>query len=75
MLGKKGHDVYYVDITHSKIKKSGYRVYKIIIPTLQPLYLNESEKKGCIREKRLKEVLSFFGKKKGYINTTPHPFM
>lgn len=69
----KGHRVWYVDITLDMFKSAGYRVYKVIIPSLQPLYLNESSKQ--LRLKRLKEISLYFNQKKFSINDYPHPFL
>lgn len=73
ILKKKGHTVYYTDITLPNFKKVGYLVYKVIIPTLQPLYLDEGYK--ILRLNRLKETAIFFGKKKFSLNRVPHPFL
>jgi len=72
-IQNKGLQVYYVDITLANFKKLNYSVYKAIIPGLQPLYLDESEKEWKID--RLKTVAHYFGKKKLVINTVPHPFL
>lgn len=40
-LREKDHDIYYVDITRPEVKKYGFVVIKAIIPSLQPLHLDE----------------------------------
>jgi ribosomal protein S12 methylthiotransferase accessory factor len=42
LLRKKGHKVYYVDITKPEVLKYGFKVIKTVIPSLHPLYLDES---------------------------------
>lgn len=73
ILNEKKCKVYYADITLPFLKKWDYKVYKVIIPYLQPLYLDEEEKE--LRRERLKEVSVFFGKKQFLINKIPHPFL
>lgn len=41
ILRNKKYSVYYVDITTPEVKKYGFTVVKVIIPQLQPLYLDE----------------------------------
>jgi len=75
MKNKKFH-IYYVNVTPSNFRKINYLVYKVIIPGLQPLYLNESCK--IIVMDRLKSVASYFGYYKNnkiIINPLPHPFL
>lgn len=70
---EKKISVFYVDITHKKLKNIGFLVYKIIIPELQSFYLVENHKK--INNRRLKAVANYFGKKSFVINKIPHPFL
>ncbi len=70
----KGYEIFYSDITSPQIKKFGYLVYKVFIPSLQPLYLREEEK-SFVNIKRLKKVAGYFGVKKAIINPVPHPFL
>ncbi len=72
-LMKKNLHIYHVDITHQVFKKSGYLVYKVLIPELQPLYLKEQHPE--IRRERLRAVAKFFGKRFSGINQIPHPFL
>lgn len=74
ILKKMGHKVFYVDLTASAFKRTGYVVYKVIIPSLQPLYLYEREKVHSLRINRLRQVAFFFGKKDLVLNRVPHPF-
>lgn len=73
LIHRSGHSVYYLDVTQSKFKKIGIRVYKVIIPMLQPLYLNEHLKE--INLTRLKKISLFFNQKNLHINKIPHPFL
>lgn len=72
-LKSKGFDIYYKDITLDIFRKLNLSVYKVIIPGLQPLYFNESNKELIME--RLKCVSGFFGRKKLSINKIPHPFL
>lgn len=75
ILKDKMHDIYYTDIALPFMRKMHYKVIKVIIPSLHPLYLFEKEKKFSIRKKRLNEVANFFGYKGLVINPIPHPFL
>lgn len=57
-LSRLGFQIYYVDITPKIIKNSSYRVYRTIIPLLQPLCLYKN--KTYINKKRLQSVFQFF---------------
>lgn len=74
ILKKKGHQAYYANITLEMYKKMNLFVYKVIIPSLQPLYL--SEKNRMINFNRLKTVSEYFGQKhKLPTNIIPHPIL
>lgn len=73
-LKNKGFDYYHVDVSADFLEKSGYKVYKVVIPGLQQLYLDEHEKKH-INIKRLHQFAQYFGVEKVVINTIPHPFL
>jgi ribosomal protein S12 methylthiotransferase accessory factor len=73
ILRGKGLQVYYADITLKNFRKINYLVYKVFIPSLQPLYLVEEEKE--LKMDRLKTVAEHFGKKNVIINEIPHPFL
>lgn len=72
ILYENGYQIFYADITPISFRKN-YLVYKILIPGLQPLYLNERKKE--VVQDRLKAVSFHFGKKKYKINSFPHPFL
>lgn len=74
-LKNKGLTVYGADITAPMFQKIGCLVYKIIIPNLQPLYLNEYEKERVINKKRLESIQKFTGNNSSEINSIPHPFL
>ncbi len=73
LLEKKGFQIYYADITLNFFRKSNYLVYKVVIPALQPLYLDEKYK--ILILDRLKTVSKFYNQKKITINNVPHPFL
>lgn len=78
LLEKANVEVYYVDITHSKMKKLGFRVVKVIIPQLQPLYLDE--KYPYFGGSRLYDVPVKLGllnspNQEKQLNKIPHPFL
>ena len=72
-LGRKGYDIYATDISVRKLSKIGYKVFKVLIPGLMPLYLYEDEKK-FINNKRLRAVCEWFGLPIKQ-NPVPHPFL
>lgn len=73
MLNKRNYNVYYIDITTNLFKKLNYFVYKIIIPGLQPLYLDEGHK--TLQYDRLNSVSRYFHKNALIINEVPHPLL
>ncbi len=73
ILKKNNLDAYYSDITLDNFTDIDYKVFKIIIPRLQPLYLNEKEKE--LKTGRIKEVADFFNVETGNFNQVPHPFI
>jgi len=72
-LSKKGFEIFYKDITLDFLKKYDVIVYKVLIPGLQPLYINEKQKE--YRVNRLHDVAKYFGKKDNSVNQIPHPFL
>ena len=70
---KKRIRIFYKDITIDNFRRLGYLIYKVVIPELQPLYLNENEKE--IKINRLKKVSLYFGQKDFHINDIPHFFL
>lgn len=81
LLGKlrdKVKEIYFVDITPKKAKDKGFCVVKVIIPEMQPLYLDE--RFPYLGGRRLYEVpfrLYLIDKqlKETELNKTPHPFL
>lgn len=65
--------LFYTLITPDFFQQIGGSVYKVIAPTLQPLYFNE--RKPFINTKRLKMLADYFQLSSSKINTTPHPIL
>ena len=72
-LSKNSLNAYSVLISKNIIPDDKYVVYKVIIPGLQPLYLDERAK--YVNSQRILEVVRHFGKKTFSVNTIPHPFL
>jgi len=70
-LKEKGFFIYYKDITANEFVTSVCKVYKVLIPGLQPLYLTKQEHNVA----RLSDVSVFFKQKKRIANIFPHPFL
>lgn len=70
---KKKYHVYYCDVTPVEIKKIGGFIYKIVIPSLQPFYIDEKLK--VINQNRLVDVAKYFNKSVTKPNPIPHPFL
>ena len=69
-------NTYFVDITTPDAKDFGFRVVKVVIPELQPLYLDERFR--YLGGNRLYKVPSYLGypeKKEEDLNRIPHPFL
>lgn len=77
ILKNKNLDAYYTDITTPEVSKLGLFVVKVIIPELQPLYLDE--KFPYLGGKRLNEVPRKLGcmthRRGPKLNDFPHPFL
>lgn len=73
LLKKKQYQIYYADIRPKLLINSNHCIYRVIIPGLQTLYLNEINKD--LNYRRLREVASYFSKKKFTIYSHPHPFL
>lgn len=74
ILKKKGYDVYYKDITPKYFEKIPFKVVKVIIPGMHPMYLDE--KYPLLAGKRLKNVPVVLGyKNSNKLNDCPHPFL
>ncbi len=74
----KNIEAVYVDITDKEIRKYGFVVVKVVIPQLQPLYLDE--RYAYLEEKRLRDApikmgLLKYSKTKNKFNKIPHPFL
>lgn len=74
LFNNLGYDVCFVEVTIPDIRKIGFRVVKVVVPDLHPLYLDDDH--PYLSSKRLFEV----PKKIGYKNSTklnniPHPFL
>lgn len=75
---KLGLEVYFVEVTTPSIKKYGFRVVKVVIPTLQPLYLEEEYPYlGGERLYTVPKKLGYRRKKttENELNKIPHPFL
>ncbi|MHB8362086.1 MAG: YcaO-like family protein [Patescibacteria group bacterium] len=79
ILKSKKHNIYYVDIKKEEFKKySEFEIIKVVIPSLQPLYLNEKYK--CLGGKRIYDVpveLGYYDKPlmEEELNQMPHFFL
>lgn len=72
------YEICVVDITTKKLKKIGFRVIKVIVPELQPLYLIEKNKYwGGERLYEVPKILRYRKNNSTYnkLNKTPHPFL
>jgi len=67
-LKDKKIDTYSVDISHKKIRESGFHVVKVVQPQLHPLFLDE--RFPCFYSERLDKHL-----KNKKVNYFPHPFI
>lgn len=75
---KKRIDVFYIDITDKEVRKYGFMVVKVIIPQLQPLYLDE--RYPYLGGDRLYNTPVEMGilekpNKENQLNKVPHPFL
>lgn len=73
---KSGCDIYYKDLMTPSLRKLQYHVVKVIVPQMQPLYLNE--KYPLLGGERLYSVpkrLGYTGKMESELNKYPHPFL
>lgn len=75
-LRKKDIPIYYVNLTPIEMEKNGFFVVKVIIPSLQSLYLDEYNK--YFGKRRLHEFSQKLAKNKKHeieLNLIPHPFL
>jgi ribosomal protein S12 methylthiotransferase accessory factor len=70
-LTKRGHRIFSHEIASPFLRKIGYHVSKVIIPTLIPLYLTEAY--APLAHPRIVSC-PITGKVNGDINPYPHPF-
>lgn len=76
ILRKKGHRIYYVDITLPSVKAAGYKIVKVVIPSLHPHSL--IERFTPLGGKRLREAPKLMGykvKSDREFNSFPNPFI
>jgi len=74
-IKEKGEEIIYVDISSAEIKRIGFSAVQVIIPGLQPLYLDE--RYPYLGGKRLRDVpviLGYKDKPDENFNPIPHPF-
>ena len=72
-LNKAGYELYYTDVSSDLCRGLNYRVYKAIIPHLQPLYISEKDK--IFIKVRLSIIAKYFGQEEVKFNKIPHPFL
>lgn len=73
-----GMKIYYKDLTLDQLKRFGYWIVKVLVPELQPLYLND--RYPYLGNKRIYDVPVKLGLLKkthliSELNTFPHPFL
>lgn len=78
LLKDNNIEALYVNITDKEIKKYNFVVVKVVMPQLQPLYLDE--RNAFLEEKRLRDASVKMGQKKhsrvkNQFNEIPHPFL
>lgn len=75
-LKRKEIEVIYVDLTTPDIGILGFKVVKVIIPQLHPLYFEERFKYlGGERLYKIPEYLGYEPKNENELNKVPHPFL
>ena len=72
-LEKLGFPIYYVNLTHDQLRPFHFKVYKVIVPKLHGLYLDNTTMKYDIH--RLDQVASYFNVSADKLNKIPHPFL
>ncbi|HEX6976867.1 MAG TPA: YcaO-like family protein [Patescibacteria group bacterium] len=74
ILRKRNYTIYYKDITPMYFKNIPFKAVKVLVPGMQPLYLDE--KFPLWGGKRLYDVPSKLGyKRNAKLNAYPHPFL
>jgi ribosomal protein S12 methylthiotransferase accessory factor len=75
-LKNKNLETIVVDVTPIDVEQIGFKEVKVIIPRMQPLYLQEKYKYlGGSRLYEIPKLLGFKQKKEEELNKTPHPFL
>lgn len=73
---RASYDIYFKDITLLELKTIPYKIVKVIIPTMQPLYLQEQYKYlGGDRLYNVPVKLGFKKRNLNRLNHVPHPFL
>ncbi len=76
ILKRKEMEVIYVDLTTPDIEILGFKVVKVIIPQMHPLYFDERFKYlGGERLYKIPEYLGYQPKSENELNKVPHPFL
>lgn len=76
ILRKKDHKIYYVDITLPSVRASGYKIVKVVIPSLHPYSLIERfTPLGGKRLRRAPELMGYKVKNNWEFNSFPNPFI
>ncbi len=73
VLTDKKCQIYTINVTHKKLKELPLCAYKVVIPQLQPLYLDEQN--SMINWPRLKKVALFWNISSIRLNKEPHFFL
>jgi ribosomal protein S12 methylthiotransferase accessory factor len=72
-LQEKNYEAVYAELTDPDIRKLGFRSVQVVVPSLQPMHLDESI--PYFSGKRLEEIPQQFGYKPAEeLNIVPHPF-
>ena len=70
------YDVLYKDILVPSLKDLNYSVVKVIIPQMQPVYLDERYPLlGSERLYQVPKILGYESKTEEKLNKYPHPFL
>lgn len=73
---KHSYEVFYKELTLARFREMGYFVVKVLIPEMQPLYLNERYPLlGGNRLYTVPEKLGYKAKTENQLNKYPHPFL
>jgi len=78
MLAQRAMQVVFVDVTTPDVEEIGFKVVKVVIPELQPLYLDEARR--YLGGDRLYSVPKLLGYREArtnqaQLNPIPHPFL